>query len=106
MADFQNKTTQMQRGPWVKIVYTSADSGISHIDGFNLVKKAIVTLTEQMKDPASVFTVTSDFLGNALDAEDSTLKALLQSPADMDKVGGKRVCVYIIIYTTRVFICF
>ena len=63
--------------------YTSADSGISHIEGIRLVKQVIVTLTEQMEDPASVLTRTSDFLGNALDAEDSTLQALLQPPADM-----------------------
>ena len=95
LADFENKTAQMQMhvlglfgklysGPWMKKFYTSAESGISHIDGIRLVKKVIVTLTEQTQDPASVFTLTSDFLGNAFDAEDSTLQALLQPPADME----------------------
>ena len=73
-------------GPWMQKLYTSTRSRISHIEEIRVVKKVIATLTDMQQDPVSVLIVTSDFLGNELDSDDSTLLAILQPPEIPDKI--------------------
>ena len=72
-------------GPWMKKFYTSAESGISHVEGIGVVKAAIAALKEQLKEPRTVLSATHDLLGGTLDVEgDTALQKLLQQPADLE----------------------
>ena len=72
-------------GPWMQKFYTSAESGISHVEGIGVVKAAIAALKEQLKEPRTVLSATHDLLGGTLDVEgDTALQKLLQQPADLE----------------------
>ncbi|XP_029113602.1 uncharacterized protein LOC114912179 [Scleropages formosus] len=53
-------------GPWMTKLYTPVVSGISHVDGIELVKQATQRLKEMLQDPLQILSSTEDFFGQEI----------------------------------------
>ena len=75
-------------GPWMRKLYTSGESDISHIQGICIIKFVIMAMQEEMADPTRLLASTPDFFGDALERDtDTTLNALLKPPVYIEHLS-------------------
>ena len=70
-------------GPWMKKFYATAVDQIDHVEGIQVIKQLVQKLKDLKETPVDLLCCATDFFGNNLDKENSTLLKLREPPKDI-----------------------